>query len=205
MLSIRRPSVEVIRRFLQEQAALPCTYSTVGATAHTPPAGFVVDQTRVLLGNGEEVFRAAKVALQNWQHFQLGWVEASPRETPIRAGEVVAVMGHALGVWWLNACRIVYVVDETEPVTRFGFAYGTLPGHVECGEERFQIEWHRSDQSVWYDILAFSRPHHLLARLGSPVVRKLQKRFAADSARAMRAAVADQRGCSSRRVAPSEQ
>ena len=194
MLSIRRPSMDVIRGFLQEQASLPFTYSAVGATAHTPPAGFVVDQTRVLLGHGEEVFRAAKSAIQNWQQFQLGWVEAGPRETPIRAGEAVAVMGHALGVWWLNACRIVYVVDETESVTRFGLAYGTLPGHVESGEERFQIEWHRSDQSVWYDILAFSQPHHLLARLGYPVVRQLQKRFAADSARAMRTAVAEQRG-----------
>lgn len=136
MLSIRRPSMDVIRGFLQEQASLPFTYSAVGATAHTPPAGFVVDQTRVLLGHGEEVFRAAKSAIQNWQQFQLGWVEAGPRETPIRAGEAVAVMGHALGVWWLNACRIVYVVDETESVTRFGLAYGTLPGHVESGEER---------------------------------------------------------------------
>ena len=194
MLSIRKPSVDVIRRFLREQASLPFTYSAVGATAHTPPAGFVVDQTRVLLGHGEGVFHAAKAAIQSWQQFQLGWVEAGPRETPIRAGETVAVLGYSLGVWWLNACRIVDVIDETEPVTRFGFAYGTLPGHVESGEERFQIEWHRSDQSVWYDILAFSRPHHLLARLGYPVVRQLQKRFAADSARAMRAAVAEQRG-----------
>ena len=194
MLSIRKPSVDVIRRFLREQASLPFTYSAVGGTAHTPPTGFVVDRTRVLLGHGEDVFHAAKAAIQSWQQFQLGWVEAGPRETPIRASETVAVMGHALGVWWLNACRIVSVVDETESVTRFGFAYGTLPGHVESGEERFQIEWHRSDQSVWYDILAFSRPHHLLARLGYPVVRQLQKRFAADSARAMRAAVAEQRG-----------
>ena len=194
MLSIRRPSIDVIRRFVQKQASLPFTYSAVGATAHTPPAGFVVDRTRVLLGHGEGVFRAATAAIHSWQQFQLGWVEAGPRETPIRAGETVAVMGHALGVWWLNACRIVYVVDETESVTRFGLAYGTLPGHVESGEERFQIEWHHSDQSVWYDILAFSQPHHLLARLGYPVVRKLQKRFAADSARAMRVAVADQRG-----------
>ncbi len=192
MLSIRRPSVDVISQFLIEQASLPFTYSAVGATAHTPPAGFVVDQTRVLLGNGERVYRAAKAAIQGWQQFQLGWVEAGPPETPIQRGEVVVVMGHALGVWWLNACRIVYVVDETDPVTRFGFAYGTLPGHVECGEERFQIEWNRSDQSVWYDILAFSRPHHPLAQLCYPVVRRWQRRFAADSARAMLAAVANQ-------------
>jgi uncharacterized protein (UPF0548 family) len=64
----------------------------------------------------------------------------------------------------------------------FGFAYGTLPGHVERGEERFLVEWDQGDDAVWYDILAFSRPNHLLTRLGYPVVRRLQKRFGRDSA-----------------------
>ncbi len=54
-------------------------------------------------------------------------------------------------------------------MSRFGFAYGTLPGHVESGEERFLVEWDRGDDAVWYDILAFSRPNHVLTRLGYPV------------------------------------
>ena len=187
MLSLRKPTAESIGSFLQGQAHLSFTYPSVGASAHTPPVGYVVDHTRVRLGEGEPVFLAAKSALQCWQHFQLNWVEASPRDTPLRPGEVVAVLGHVLGVWWLNACRIVYVVDESGPITRFGFAYGTLPSHVESGEERFLIEWDRRDESVWYDIVAFSRPQHVLARLGYPVVRQFQKRFAKDSARAMMA------------------
>jgi uncharacterized protein (UPF0548 family) len=69
----------------------------------------------------------------------------------------VAVIARALGLWWLNACRIVYIVDESEPLRRFGFAYGTLPGHVGTGEERFLVEWDPAGDGVWYDILAFSR------------------------------------------------
>ena len=99
------------------------------------------------------------------------------------------MMGRAIGLWWLNSCRIVYVVDEPGPISRFGFAYGTLPGHVEAGEERFLIEWDHGDDSVWYDILAFSRPNHLLSRLGYLFVRRLQKRFGRDSAAAMLKAV----------------
>ena len=95
------------------------------------------------------------------------------------------MVARIFGVWWLNACRIVYAVSEEGPVNRFGFAYGTLPEHPESGEERFTVEWHQADDSVWYDILAFSRPHHVLARLGYPYVRRLQKRFARDSAAAM--------------------
>jgi uncharacterized protein (UPF0548 family) len=189
MVSLRKPSAGAVGRFLAEQAELSFTYEAVGATAGTPPAGYVVDRTRVRLGQGEAVFRSAVVAFQRWEQFRLGWVEPWPADTPVRAGAVVAVLGRAVGLWWVNACRIVYVLDETGPVSKFGFAYGTLPGHAESGEERFLIEWDRTDDGVWYDILAFSRPNHLLARLGYPAVRRVQQRFRRDSAASMLRAV----------------
>jgi uncharacterized protein (UPF0548 family) len=102
---------------------------------------------------------------------------------------VVAVLAHVFGFWSLNTCRIVYVVDDEGPVKRYGFAYGTLPEHVESGEERFMVEWDQENASVWYDILAFSRPNQFLACLAYPLVRRLQKRFARDSAAAMLTAV----------------
>jgi len=189
MPSLRKPTAESVDRFLKAEAQRSFTYSAVGATAETPPAGFVVDRTRIKLGEGELVFEAAKAALQEWEHFNLGWVEVRPSKPPIQPGEVVAVLGQAVGLWWLNACRIVYVVDESGPIKQFGFAYGTLPGHAESGEERFLVEWDRKANEVWYDILAFSRPNHILTRLGYPVVRCTQKRFGRDSAAAMLKAV----------------
>jgi uncharacterized protein (UPF0548 family) len=90
------------------------------------------------------------------------------------------------GLWWLNACRVVYVVEEAD---RFGFAYGTLPDHAGSGEERFLVEWDQATGLVWYDVLAFSRPRHVLARLGYPWTRRVQKRFGRDSAAAMVRAV----------------
>ena len=81
------------------------------------------------------------------------------------------------------------MVEETGTIQRYGFAYGTLADHSECGEERFTVGWHRIDDSVWYDLLAFSRPNHWLARAGYPVSRHLQKRFAEDSKKAMARAV----------------
>ena len=185
MFSIRKPSTESVHQFLSEQDKLNFTYSAVGATSSTPPAGFVVDHTRIHLGKGKLVFDAAKMAIKCWEHFQLGWVETSSRDIPVERGQVVGVAARVFGLWCLNACRIVSVIDETGDMSRFGFVYGTLPGHVECGEERFQVEWNRNDDSVWYDIFAFSRPNHLLASIGYPVVRRLQKKFARDSAAAM--------------------
>jgi uncharacterized protein (UPF0548 family) len=195
MPSIGRPTVEAIRYFLTEQTKLPFSYSAVGATAVTPPRGYAVDRTHIKLGDGESVFRLARAALERWEQFRLGWTEAWSPKTPIRSGEVVAVMGRGLGLWWLNACRIVYVVDESGPITKFGFAYGTLPGHVESGEERFLIEWNRKDNSVWYDILALSRANLFLARVGYPFVRRKQAHFRRDSAAAMLRAVRSGDAC----------
>jgi uncharacterized protein (UPF0548 family) len=193
MLSLRKPSHVEIRKFLDAQSRLDFSYAFVGHTASTPPAGFNVDHTRVKLGSGEAVFVAATSALQRWEQFRLGWVEAWSPKTPIHAGESVAILARIGGLWWLNACRIVYVIDEASPVQRFGFAYGTLPEHAEIGEERFLIEWEPADNSVWYDILAFSRPRSPLARLGYPITRLIQKRFARDSAAAMLLAVSTDR------------
>jgi len=189
MLSLRKPTTETIQTFRAAQAKLEFTYPAVGATATTPPLEYIVDHARIKLGEGETVFAAAKAGLERWEQFHLGWVEAWPSTTPIQAGQAVSVIARIFGVWWLNACRIVYLVNEQGPVKRFGFAYGTLPEHVESGEERFTVEWHEANNSVWYDILAFSRPHHVLARLGYPYVRRLQKRFAKDSTAAMLRAV----------------
>ena len=173
------------------QSKLDFTYLAVGATAAVPPAGYVVDHTRIRLGEGARAFAATKAALGRWEHFRLGWVETWPLDMPIQTGPVVAVIARLLGLWWLNACRIAYVVDEQGPVQRYGFAYGTLPEHAESGEERFTIEWHEGDDAVWYDILAFSRPQQLLVRLGYPLTRRLRKRFARDSAAAMRRTVVE--------------
>jgi uncharacterized protein (UPF0548 family) len=99
----------------------------------------------------------------------------------------VAIVARRAGMWWLNACRIVYVVDEPGPVGRYGFAYGTLPDHAESGEERFLVEWDRAAGEVWYDILAFSRPRWLLTRLGYPYMRRVRRRFGRESAAMVRA------------------
>ena len=93
------------------------------------------------------------------------------------------------GFWSLNATRIVYVIEEHGTCEKYGFAYGTLTEHGEIGEERFAVEFHTQDESVWYDLFAFSRPR-LAARIAYPLSRYLQNRFAMDSKLAMKRAVA---------------
>jgi uncharacterized protein (UPF0548 family) len=192
MFRLSEPSDNDITAFLLHQSNLAFSYAEVGATRRpeaNAPRGFKVDHNRIQLGRGVDVFQRAVDALKKWRQFELGWVSIAPRGVKLEKGATVAVKAWAYGMWSLNACRVVYVIDENEPIRRFGFAYGTLPDHIERGEERFLIEWDRNDDTVFYDILAFSQPRHPLVKLGSPVARMMQKRFARDSLRVMKSAV----------------
>ena len=189
---LTKPDRRQIDRFLSAQRNRTFSYREVGATQRQAPAGYRQDHNRIQLGEGRAAFARAVDAMRSWKHFDLGWVSAHPPTAPLEPGVTVAVRIRHLGLWSLNACRIVYAVDDEGPVVRFGFAYGTLPDHAEQGEERFLVEWSHEDNTVWYDIFAFSRPAHPAARLGLPVARALQKRFARDSKRAMAHAAAVQ-------------
>jgi uncharacterized protein (UPF0548 family) len=191
VILLREPTEAQIRRFLEAQRSLPFSYPEVGASRDGAPPGYPINHHRGRLGTGQDTFARARKALMRWEMYRLGWTKLCWRDAPIAEGTVVGVLGRHFGVWSLNACRIAYTIEEETPSLRRydGFAFGTLPGHVERGEERFTVEWHRADDSVWYEVFAFARPAHPLARVGRPFVRLVQRRFAVDSLRAMKAAV----------------
>jgi uncharacterized protein (UPF0548 family) len=160
------------------------SYPEVGATTGSIPQGYTIDRNSIRLGIGAETFHHAASFLKKWQMFNLGWVDVFPRQAPIEVGTTVAVVVNHFGFWSINASRIVYVVDEAR---RFGFAYGTLQDHAEQGEERFSVDW-AEDDSVFYNIAAFSKPGKWQTRTIGPLSRTLQKRFARDSMAAMKGA-----------------
>lgn len=191
MFEFAIPGDDAVRERLAQLSRIPFSYSEVGAL-ETPvfPAGYRVDRHRVPLGRGAACYERAKAALQNWEMFNLSWVRLHPQAPPITADSAVGIYARFLGVWAVNFCRIAYTIEEKGDIDTFGFALGTLPGHVLSGEERFCVEWHHEDDSVWYHVCAFSRPGKLLSRLGYPIVRRLQARFAKDSQIAMARAAA---------------
>ena len=199
--SFREPTAGEVAAFLAlhtgAREEVPFSYGAVGETADDAkhPRGYNLDHNRERLGEGENAYEAACAALRAWRMFPGPWTRITAAEATIRTGAVVAMQAHAVGLWWLNACRIVYTIADGDGITRrdqvrrrFGFAYGTLPAHVEQGEERFSVELH-DDGSVWYDLRAFSRPRYWPVRLAKPMARRLQARFVCESKAAMRAAV----------------
>jgi uncharacterized protein (UPF0548 family) len=182
--------------YLASLASEEFSYDAVGGTREVNEAelrsrGYVIDHNRVQLGVGREAFEKAKSAVRAWTMFAMPWVQLCWPEAEIRVGTNVASMVRHFGFASVNPCRIVYTFDEvTAAAERYGFAYGTLQGHEERGEERFTVELHAGDGSVWYDVLAFSRPGKFVTAIGKPVARALQRRFVRDSKAAMVRAVA---------------
>jgi uncharacterized protein (UPF0548 family) len=190
VLLLREPSDDRVRRFLDDQRSLSFSYPEVGASRGRAPIGYGVNHHRGRLGTGPQTFALAVQALKHWKMYETGWTRLCWPDAPISEGTIVGVVGRHLGFRSLNACRIVYVQEDEEPsLRRYGFAVGTLPGHVERGEERFTVEWHEADDDVYYEVFSFSRPAHPLVRAGQPFARRIQRRFALDSLRGMAEAV----------------
>lgn len=194
MFTFRRPTEEIVREYLLSLKDAPLSYAPVGCTrderqGEPIPKGFNRDHERVLLGKGEDLFRRACQAVKQWQMMPPSVVRPCPAGVPIEEGAMTANIFRAwtLGGWLVLPTRILYLIDETTGhFTRSGFAYGTVQGHWEHGEERFLVEWDRRDDSVWYDLLVFSRPQHPLARLAYPYTRYEQRRFRRMSCLAMK-------------------
>lgn len=181
MWSFVRASDEQQAKFREAQSSLAYTYEAVGATrVGGQPAGFRQDHHRVLLGRGEKIYQKACDALFSWRMFP-SWAEITPRLRP-QPGMGISLQFRLLGLYWKSSGRVVYCLDECheDGTRRCGFAYGTLPGHVECGEELFSVVWY-PDDTVTYELIAFSRPQFWMARCAKFLARRWQLRFVRDS------------------------
>ena len=201
MWSLRPFTKESLAAFQQSQALLDCSYPEVGTTATSTgtetgnfPAGYDHDSNFAILGHGPDAYAAAIRAVQAWVMFPKPWAQIFPGTCPV-LHETVVLQFHLVQLYWRSAARVIYLVDEKDlpdgTRARYGFAYGTLPGHVERGEERFTVAW-MADNSVVYELQAFSKPRFWMARLAKPLARRWQRRFVLDSQVAMKSYVQQQ-------------
>lgn len=153
--------------------AAPFSYAEVGATRGALPPDYQHVQRDVTVGYGRDCFEAARTALFGWHlHRSAGFriVTSTLTVQP----DSVAVVRVGLGPLTLRApVRVVYLIDELHEA---GFAYGTLPGHPESGEESFLVTLH-PDERVQFSVVAFSRPGSRLARSAGSLGRALQQRL----------------------------
>ncbi|MFD9407571.1 DUF1990 family protein [Streptomyces sp. NPDC059989] len=151
------------------------SYPDRGATARRPlPAGYHHLHHRTRIGRGRAAFEAAGVAVTTFHAHRTSGMRVRADSGAVRAGDRVEV-GIGLGPLRITApCRVIWTAYEP---SRIGFAYGTLTGHPESGEESFIVELD-PDGTVWFTVTAFSRPASWYTRLAGPVVPFLQQSYA---------------------------
>lgn len=159
---------------LDQLAARPHNYDDVGRTqTGDVPAGYHQLTVRRRLGTGRAVFDRAVDALLHWQVQRVFGMDLSA------SSERVAVGAESLGRIGFGPlalqvpCRVVWVSEEPD---RSGYAYGTLAGHPEAGEEAFVLTL--EGEAVMFTISAFARPATWYAALGGPVTRLAQRGIA---------------------------
>jgi uncharacterized protein (UPF0548 family) len=186
MITLRKPTNQTIREYLAGLERSSFNYDAIGCVTRGTPAGFVRDESLFDLGHGGTAFKQACEAIRSWVIFPEAMVSMVRSSDSIEAGTTVAVVCHAAGLWTVNPARILVAHDEVcDGVRKFGFTYGTLAGHVERGEERFQVEWNLATDQVVYRITAVSRPSHPFCWIAYPYARKMQAKFRRLSGKAM--------------------
>jgi len=146
------------------------TYDEVGATlTGKMPPSFRHDREVIELPARPDAFERGVDGLRCWAAHRGAGLRVGPDTSPVEGG-TIAIAAPVGPVTAVAVCRVIAVVDEPN---RYGFAYGTLPGHPERGEEAFVVE--RVDARTTFTITAFSRPAELLARLGGPMTRRIQR------------------------------
>lgn len=146
------------------------TYTEVGATAGDLPPGYHHVRAHRVIGHGRDDFERAADALLAGEAQRRAGARVEASEIPLRIGTRVT-MRLGLGILSLRVpCLVVWARRSG---TSAGFAYGTLPGHPERGEERFTLTLQPAGE-VTFDIAAFSAPGRWFTRLGSPLGRLVQ-------------------------------
>ena len=166
-----RPAAARLEALLAAARAASPTYAEVGATAGPAPAGYHEVRRSEDLG-GAEVFAVAVAGLRGWQAHRGAGAQVRPAGAPLEVGTTVLVVVPLGPATVVAPCRIVAATDEPD---RVGFAYGTLPGHPEAGEEAFHVV--RAAGRTRFEIVAFSRPADPMVRLVPPLARFVQARY----------------------------
>jgi len=136
-----------------------------------PKPGFETFARSIRLTRGEDSFRAAGEKILGWGMQRGAGLRVHP-ETPRATLGSTTVLGIGVaGLYLAFPCRVNEVYEEPN---RLGFSYLTLPGHPECGMERFLVEL-GPDGTVQASVTAISRPANPLVRLTGPVGRVAQR------------------------------
>jgi uncharacterized protein (UPF0548 family) len=181
-----RPRPEALAEHLRRAEASEVTYEATGMSVGQADPGALPSYERHLeVGRGDDAFARACEQLRRWRQHRAIAASVHPGLPPLEEGTTLLVLLPLVVATLVVPCRVVAVVDEPD---RFGFAYGTLPGHVETGEEAFVVE-RRPDGEVRFTVRVVAEPATPVLRAIGPLVAVGQRVAVARYLRGLRAGV----------------
>jgi uncharacterized protein (UPF0548 family) len=155
-----------------ERTVTPYNYPEVGATRGPLPRGYRIVEREAGAGYGRSRLRTVAHRLLSWQVHRGAGLTVDARTERVEPDSEVH-LGLPVGPLTVAApCRVVYIIDEPD---RQGFAYGTLTGHPERGESRFEVQLD-AEGEVRFRVVSFSTPATWWSRAGGPITRQVQDR-----------------------------
>jgi len=168
MLRFQEPTLEGLDHLLTVAEDHDFSYSDLGSTrAGFVPPGYSHDRCSIVLGP-DACFDTARDGLKHWQAHKAAGMRVFP-DTPLLSGATHIIVVRVGPFFVLAPIRIVTVTNQPD---RYGFAYGTLPGHPQVGEQRFTVQ--KSGGEVEFNIVAFYRPAEFVAKAVGRVTTSLQ-------------------------------
>jgi uncharacterized protein (UPF0548 family) len=169
VISLRRLDSAELAAVLAAAQKASLTYPDVGASRDAEmPSGYHHVRRRERIGQASSFDRAAN-GLRTWAVQEGAGLHVFPSD-PVETDATIIGVTTIGPLRVLVPCRIVAMFKDSDS---FGFAYGTLPGHPESGEESFVVE--RRDGATFFTVSAFSKPVDPLARLAGPLGRVVQR------------------------------
>jgi uncharacterized protein (UPF0548 family) len=150
----------------------PLTYDAVGtARSGAVPDGFRGGHRSAVVGSGRADLERAAAALFDWRAQRAAGLRVRATGPAWEPGTVVVLTAGLPRLGYDIPCRVVW--GQTTGDER-GFAYGTLPGHPESGEECFLVRLTPAGDVV-HEIRVFFRLASPAARLAGPLSLLLQR------------------------------
>mmetsp|Transcript_33021 Transcript_33021/g.43466 ORF Transcript_33021/g.43466 Transcript_33021/m.43466 type:complete len:252 (-) Transcript_33021:401-1156(-) len=194
-ISLTRQSESSVQAYLERLGSASYNFDAPGSTdiiertnesilRSMTPKNCMLNHCRVKVGSGKTAYNRAIEALRTGENVnRLKWAELVFQNKDVSKwkGTNVATQAFSYVAWSVNPCRVVYSHwNEALPSKKgiySSYGYSTIQGHLLSGEESFQVEWDKEDDSVWYDMLSFSRGSGPLGTVIVPFVRPIQRKF----------------------------
>ena len=148
------------------------TYAEVGAArSGQAPAGYRSAHRSAVVGSGRDAFERAAAAVLDWRAQRGAGLRVRATGPASEPGTVVVLTAGLPRFGYDIPCRVVWAQADGD---ERGFAYGTLPGHPQSGEECFLVRLEPDGDAV-YEMRVFFRLASRAARLAGPLSLVLQR------------------------------